>query len=96
MRIASESPVQNSAPVRFRLTPLDCLTTSFGTASNLKLDLFSNLPGADGATGAAPENDELIADGSVSLTLGGTLTVRNAGIGSFAQGDRWDLFDWIT
>ena len=70
-------------------------TASFGIASNLQLDLFSNLPGADGASGAAPENDEVIVGGAVSLTLGGTLTVRTVTITSYAPGDRWDLFDWL-
>jgi MYXO-CTERM domain-containing protein len=56
---------------------------------------LSNRPGADGASGTAPENDEIIVGGTFSLTLGGTLTVQNIGVASWSLGDRWDLFDWV-
>ncbi len=69
-------------------------TFSFSSSAAINLDLHANMPGAGGA---ASENDEIIAGGLVSITLGGTLNVLNPnGISNWAQGDTWDLFDWNT
>ncbi|MDB6150741.1 MAG: autotransporter-associated beta strand repeat protein [Chthoniobacter sp.] len=78
-------------------TPADLLFTndgvaSFGASAVVALELFSNLPDAQGA---ALENDELITGGSIALTLGGTLTVTNPNnINDWSLGNTWDLFDW--
>lgn len=69
-------------------------TASFGTSGSINLDLFFDMPGADGA---ASENDELIVGGPITLTLAGAVNVGNPNnISTFSLGDSWDLFDWNT
>jgi autotransporter-associated beta strand protein len=64
-------------------------------AGNLRLDLFSNLPGSS----TASEGDRLLFGNSgvaqVNLT-GSTLMVNNAGSLTFNAGDSWKIIDWGT
>ncbi len=64
-------------------------------AGNLRLDLFSNLPGSS----TASEGDRLLFGNGgiaqVNLT-GSTLMVNNAGSLTFNAGDSWKLIDWGT